>query len=118
MQVRYCAGESVGDKTHDRSAVVLRSRPYVNGVVTLGESGGVGIDRGADAQIAQRRLGDPLEDRRSDDAAGPAALMRRVDDNDDREGGIPGRQEAGEGGVVLRSRIAAIDQLRRGSRLP
>ena len=44
------------------------------------------VQRRADAQVPQRRLGDALEDRRRDARAVIAVRVRRVDDDDDRDG--------------------------------
>ena len=75
------------------------------------------IDARRHAEMPQRRLGDPLEDRRRHHAAGVAVAVRRVDDDDDGQRRLPRRDEADERGVVVRTRVVAVDQLRRGAGL-
>ena len=69
------------------------------------------VDRRPDPEVAQRRLGDALEDRRGDGAAVVAVRVRRVDDDDDRERRLARRQEADERRVVVGVRVVAVDQL-------
>ena len=66
----------------------------------------------ADAEVGQRRLRDPPEDRRRDGAAVVAVAMRRVDDDQDGERGRARRHEPDKRRVVLGFRVMPVHQLR------
>ena len=86
-QVGHRARRAVGHEADDR----LGRRPAPTAATSAGSScratstGGAGLIVGATPEVAQRRLGDPLEDRRRHRAAVVAVRpVRRVDHDDDR----------------------------------
>ena len=72
------------------------------------------VERRTDAEIAQRRFGDPLEDRRGHRAARVSGAVRRIDDHEDRHHRLARGDEPDERGVVVRLLIVTVDQFRRG----
>ena len=74
------------------------------------------VDGRRDSEMAQRGLGNPLEDRRGDDAAVVALSVRRVDDDEYRQRRAAGRHEADKRRVILRRRVAPADDFRGGAR--
>ena len=91
--------------------LVLDRRP---GVVSGQQHRRRRVDRGRDAQIAQRGLRDPLEDRRRHRAAvGRVRTARRVDDHQDRQRRLAGRHEADERHVEVGLGVVAVHELAR-----
>jgi hypothetical protein len=107
-----------GDQADDRFGFGHAApRRLVRIVAALDEDRRVGVDRRPDAEVTQRRLGDPPENRRADRSAEVAVVAaRRVEDDDDRDRRVLRRQEADERRVGVRG-VVPVQQLVGGAGL-